>query len=309
MSRISTLSSSPLMREYSQGAAQGAIMPLANFIAPGVEVATQTGQYKAWNEKARFRIPKTERALGGPATQLRMEASDATYNCKPHALDYPLDNLEQLEASDWANLLQEGADVCAQVAALAHEKEVVDAALTAAGAGADHNFTSASTNPVDILDDAALTVLKAAKYGSAMGIKAVFGATAWKRTKNNDKVMDRYRGERTSGIAPSLDDFGQMLLAKPEARVSFMVFDDAPEGLAEDIKFVLDNSILVFANLGSPTRHDPSFMKTFRLRGNWMVPGVYQKEDGRGEVAKFDWSEDVQVTNSAAVVRINANDS
>jgi hypothetical protein len=44
-------------------------------------------------------------------------------------------------------------------------------------------------------------------------------------------------------------------------------------------------------------------MKTFRLRGQFMVPGSYMKEDGRGEVAKFDWSEDVQVTNAAAVVR------
>jgi hypothetical protein len=36
-----------------------------------------------------------------------------------------------------------------------------------------------------------------------------------------------------------------------------------------------------------------------------MVPGSYVREDGRAEVAKFDWSEDVRVTNSAAVVRLN----
>jgi len=37
----------------------------------------------------------------------------------------------------------------------------------------------------------------------------------------------------------------------------------------------------------------------------FMVPGSYMRDDGRVEVAKFDWSEDVQVTNSTACVRLN----
>jgi len=63
--------------------------------------------------------------------------------------------------------------------------------------------------------------------------------------------------------------------------------------------------VLVFARLANPTRRDPSFMKTFRLNGQFMVPGSYMREDNRVEVAKFDWSEDIQVTNSAAAVRLN----
>jgi len=41
------------------------------------------------------------------------------------------------------------------------------------------------------------------------------------------------------------------------------------------------------------------------LAGQWMVPGSYMSPDGRVEFAKYDWSEDVKVTNSAAVSRIN----
>jgi len=37
----------------------------------------------------------------------------------------------------------------------------------------------------------------------------------------------------------------------------------------------------------------------------WMVPGSYVRDDGRVEVAKFDWSEDVQITNAAVAVRLN----
>ncbi len=38
-----------------------------------------------------------------------------------------------------------------------------------------------------------------------------------------------------------------------------------------------------------------------------MVPSSYVRDDGRVEVAKFDWSEDVKVTNSAAAVRLNVS--
>ena len=48
-------------------------------------------------------------------------------------------------------------------------------------------------------------------------------------------------------------------------------------------------------------------MKTFRLMNKFMVPEFYMRDDGRVEVAKFDWSEDVRVTNSAAVRRLNVS--
>ena len=86
---------------------------------------------------------------------------------------------------------------------------------------------------------------------------------------------------------------------------SYMIYDTAPEGKAESISFLLDSTILVFARKAAPTRRDPSFMKTFRLMNKFMVPGSYMRDDGRVEVAKFDWSEDVKVTNSAACVRLN----
>ena len=38
-----------------------------------------------------------------------------------------------------------------------------------------------------------------------------------------------------------------------------------------------------------------------------LAPRVYEREDGRVDAAAFDWSEDVKVTNSAAVIRLNAN--
>lgn len=307
MNRLASISSKPTLKEFAQGAAQEAIQPVADFIAPTVPVATMNGRYKVYTEKNRFHIPDTLRAMGGRATELRFDATDAAFNCEPHALDYPIDNLERMEADALEDSLREGAVAVAEVAALAHEKKVIDMALESAGAGINKTWNS-SADPVSDIDDQILTVLKAAKYGSLMGIGVLFGATAWKIFKNAANVRARFIIGSTSAkslAVPNEDIASQLFLAQPEVKTSFMVYDRAAEGLAANIGFVLDNSVLIFARKANPTRRDPSFMKTFRLMNKFMVPGSYVREDGRAEVAKFDWSEDVRVTNSAAVVRLN----
>jgi hypothetical protein len=306
MSRLSDISASPLLKAFAQGAAQSNIMPVADFLAPTVEVPTSVGRFKKYTEKHRFRIPQTLRAIGGRAAELAFEVSDESYNCNPHALDYPVDNLERLEAGELEDCLREGAVACAEVAALAHEKSVIDAALGAVGAGTAKTWNSAA-DPVSDLDDAILAVIKAAKYGSLMSVGVLFGATAWKVFKNAEKVRSRIVGGiGKSGLAvPSEDNAMDLLIGKPTVRTSYMVYDDAPEGKPEEVKFLLDSTVLIFARRANPTRRDPSFMKTFRLAGQYMVPGSYIREDGRVEVAKFDWSEDVRVTNASAAVRLN----
>jgi len=310
MSRLSDISASPVLREFAQGAAQSAIMPVADFLAPTVEVPTSVGRYKKYTEKDRFRIPSTLRSIGGRATELRFEVSDETFNCEPHALDYPVDNLEKLESEDLENALREGAVAVAEVAALSHEKSVIDAAMTAAGAGTAKVW-GAEADPVSDIDSAILDVIKAAKYGSLMGVGVLFGASAWCLFKNQDKVRGRFvigNGGKGGNLAvPTEDNAGQLFVGAPQVRTSYMVFDNAAPGVAEDVKFLLDSTVLVFARRPNPTRRDPSFMKSFRLMGKYMVPSSYMRDDGRVEVAKFDWSEDVRVTNSAAVKRLNVS--
>jgi hypothetical protein len=310
MSRLSDISASPTLREFAQGAAQSSIMPVADFLAPTVEVATSVGRYKQYTEKHRFLVPDTLRTLGGRAAELRFEATDATFNCEPHALDYPVDNLEQLETEGLENMLREGAVAVAEVSALSHEKAVIDAALTAVGSGTDKTWNDAA-DPITDLDDAILAVIKAAKYGSLMGVGVLFGATAWKVFKNQEKVRGRFivgsgRSKSDLGLAvPTEQSASQMFIGTPEVRTSYMIYDTAPEGKSQSISFLLDSTVLVFARKDAPSRRDPSFMKTFRLMNSFMVPGSYMRDDGRVEVAKFDWSEDVKVTNSAACVRLN----
>lgn len=303
MSKLATISTNPVLREYSQGSAQGSVSAIADFLAPTVPVGTSLGRYKKYTAKNRFRVPDTRRALGGRATELGFSAEDETYNCAPHALDFPVDNLEQIETDGLMNILQEGADIIAEVGALAHEKTVVDTALTAIGAGTALSI-GANDDIIDQLDADILSVLKAAKMGGMMDVGVLIGAGLWRKIKNHKSVLGRFlAGGKKDFANPTLDDFGQLLISKCACRVALMCYDDAPEGKAEDIKFVLDGDLIVFARRDNPTRFDPSFMKTFRLRNQWMVPGSYTRDDGRVEVAKYDWSEDVKVTNAAAAIR------
>jgi hypothetical protein len=303
MGKLASISASQMLRDYSQGAAQSASSRVANFIAPGVSVGTSVGRFKKYTAKNRFRIPKTARSLGGGATQIGFTAEDKNFNCEPHALDFPVDLLEKIESEGLENVVQEGADIIASIGALAHEKRVVDKAIETVGAGTALAI-GANDDVVDQLDGDILDVIKAARFGALMGVGVLFGASAWRKVKNHASVRNRFvAGGKKEFAVPSVKEFGKLLISDCDCEVSLMCYDDAAEGLEEDINFVLDGDILIFARSENPTRFDPSFMKTFRLRGQWMVPGSYMTPDGRAEVAKFDWSEDVQVTNETAAKR------
>ena len=85
---------------------------------------------------------------------------------------------------------------------------------------------------------AILSVIKAAKYGSLMGVGVLFGATAWKIFKNQAAVRGRFvvgNGSAKSGLGlavPTEASAGQMFLGTPEVRTSYMIYDAAAEGIA-----------------------------------------------------------------------------
>ena len=299
------LTISTTLMTFAQGAAQAAINPVADFLAPTVNVPTSTGQYKEFSQKSRFRLPDLRRAAGGRAVTIAFDANDKTYNCTPHSLDYPVER-ESVSQQEFDLYFRDGAVAVSEISGLYHEKKVIDLALAAVGAGTGKVWNK-DADPIADLDAEILTVAKNAKYGSAMSIGVLFGANAWRIFKNAAGVRNKFvvGNAKAGNVAiPTVESTGQLLLGNPEVRTTFMVYDNAPEGKAEDIQFLLDTSILIFARKDQPTRFDPSFMKTFRLDGRWMVPGTYQRDDGRVEVIKFDWSEDVQTVNAAAASRL-----
>jgi hypothetical protein len=309
--RLRDLSLNPTLINFAQDASQAAIRKIANFLAPSVEVPAMTGQYKIFDAKHRYKRPITRRSNDGRATRIGFTAGDQFFNLEANALDFPIPNIETLDAGALLNYAKYGATLLSDSAGLAHEGETIDKALAAVGAGTDYNFTGA-VKPLDIIDQAVFDVTKLAKNGA--GVKVLFGTTAFLRTRQNADTRARFvgggGGARVGGasiVAPQLGDMSGLIFGNPLVEMSNMVEDKAAEGLAEDIQFMLDTAIIVFASNEVPNTMDPSFMKTFRLMGQWMVPGAYESEDRRDNILKMDWNEQLVVTNSIAAKRINAN--
>lgn len=295
---LATLSGRPTIQEYAQGAARDATSALADFIAPTVPVSKHTGKYKEYDMETRFKIPETLRGLGGPATVLAFDRNDKEFNCAPHALDTPLDNIE-IEEAEGEDLIKEASDDASWLGGLAHERKVVTLALTRAGAAAGGAWLNPAGDfdPVAEVNASIVNVIKNAgggniQVGIAMDPTALITFFAHAKTKGYFPGMD--------SIAPTVENLQKLFIGQTKAQVSFMVADTAPAGKAKAINWMMAAKVLVFARSPNPTRRDPSFMKTFRLRNRWMEVGMYAKPDGRGEVVKLDWSEDVKVTNSAA---------
>ena len=168
-----------MLRNFAQGAAQSAVRPIAGFLAPTVPVPTLIGRYKEYTQKNRFRVPDTRRGLGGKAVRIGFTADDKVYDCTPHAIDFPIDNLEKLEEAQLLSIAQYGATLIADVATLDHELQVVNAALAALGGGTGVDFTSDAVDPVGVLDGYIRQVMLAAKNGAP----AARAASACRRSR------------------------------------------------------------------------------------------------------------------------------
>jgi hypothetical protein len=310
MSRLSTLSTNPVIREYSQGVATQNVSLIGEFIAPTVPVATAVGKFKKWDSKSRLVIPETKRALKGEATVVGFDLSDGDYNCTPHALDFPVDVEESTELDSIVSIVNEGADIISQLAGMRHEKDVLDAALANASTAAGTGITTgtldagATTDPIKAIDQVIIQVIKGAKglYANAQ-IRMVWGITALEQIKNHPLVRARFvtPGSKNPGpINPTNDQLMGLFIQPAEIKTSLLVTDANANLDAASIDFQLGNKLLVYVSTPNPTRYDTGFMKTFRKRGAYMVPKFWERGDGRVSFAGFDWSEQVQVTNASA---------
>ena len=235
---------------------------------------------------------------------LSFDATDATYNCQPNALDFPIDFLEQIEEAALTNALMEGATIVAEVAALVHEQSVINTAVaaTTGGAIAEDVVRRQRQRPdrrhrrADPQRDQGRALRLAHGRRRALWRRRL--ATLQERAQCAQPIRrgGRLRPSRTSRRPRRRSSSW----ATPKCARPTWSSTRRRKASRPSVSFLLDTSVLVFARLENPTRRDPSFMKTFRLMGNYMVPGSYLRDDGRVEVAKFDWSEAVAITNSTA---------
>jgi len=310
--QLARVAQSARVTNYAKGAGQSALdrMALANFLAPVVTVPGTKYAYWTYDSVAPYKIMKTKRAIGGGAAILETGGAEVNATLDANAIDAVIDQAEQLAEQTLVLTLNERADEAAQAGALAHEYEVISAALASAGAGTDYSAAQASSNDLKLLiDTASLAVMLAAKSGSNMGLKVLFGASAGLRFLNHNSIRGLFKGGAKTTATPSMQDVSALLMGGPEVAHALTVVDSAVEGLASSNGWSMDNAVLIFIGSSNPTRRDPSFMKTFALGEGIMKPGTYMSADGRQEFAKLDWYTKPTVTNSTAVIRLNFNAS
>jgi hypothetical protein len=310
--RIAQIATSPLLTNYAITASQRAIRPVGQFIAPLCEVPDFTFRYKVYTEDNRFKVPSTMRQPGARATRLGFTAQDATAQLEPHALDFPIPNVDGLSDEALTFSIMEAQSTLADASALALEYEIVTAAKSAAVSSSlstTVDFTDPGVDPIAVLDNIILAVKLAAKNGAP--VKVLFGTTKFKQFRDNPNVRSRFivsnRGTRARNvgtISPTIADVGNLLIFNPDCQCSEMVVDTAAEGLSPNVQFLLDTVVIVFAANDTPNRMDPSFMKTFSRMGGFFKPGNYLTEDQRDQVLKMDWHTMPVVTNTTAVAAV-----
>lgn len=308
-SRIAQLATSPLLTNYAVTASQAAIRKVGQFIAPICEVPDMTFRYKKYTETHRYRVPNTKRPPGSPATVLGFSGDDVSLTLEPNALDFPIPNVDGLSDEGLSYSIMEAQSVLADASGLALEYEIVNVANTAALASTlttAVDFTDDGVDPIALLDNMILSVKRAAKNGAP--VKILFGTTKFKQFRNNKNVKARFivsnRGAAAANVgvvSPTIADVGSLLITNPEVQMSEMVYDSSAPGVAENIQFLLDTIVIVFASNSTPNRMDPSFMKTFARMGGFFKAGSYQTQDQRDNVLKMDWITLPAVTNTAAV--------
>ncbi len=283
----------PFLKHYAQGAGLRTARLVAEFLAPTVPVAQPIGRYRKYRPGLHFFVADTGRAFGGAAEILKLVGSLEQYDCRPRALDVPIDRAD--DSMPRIIAFMDALGLSTDIAGMSHEQRTIALALASTGAGTDVTFTGAD-DPVRYIDTQILQLIMAG-YSQEIGI--LFGATAWDGFKHHPAVK-AYCANGVGYISTP-----QLFHADAPYMPCYTFVDRNQCGMVPDVQFLMTNEVLLFSRSSTPTRSDPSFMKTFRLHSSLLGSGRYTSADGRKDVSKFDWSEDIRVCNEAGFIRLN----
>ena len=309
----SEASVNPTLTNYASGVLNDLQSATADFLAPQVQVPATIGQYKAYDDKNAFQVHDTSRGVGGPARRIFMDVSEPTYNCLPQALEITIDDSERDAAGTINPLDLEQAKVktLVQSSVLSHERHVittvnagVTADTTTVGGGVMGTWSAAGTDPVVQID---YLIEAIAKATGQLPNAILMGMTAWRRFRNNAKVIEKQPGAALIGLNQGQAS-AMLINPSTEMRLSTMAYDTTKEGTTRSQAFVNGDDVYIFVRSASPTIYDPSALKTFAGgRGGVSAVREYRDESSRSDIYAVDWSRDVKVTSAISIERITTS--
>ncbi len=297
----------PTLTNYASGVLNDLQSATADFLAPQVQVPATIGQYKAYDNKNAFQTHDTSRGVGGPARRIFMDVSEPTYNCLPQALEITIDDSERDAAGTLNPLDLEQAKVktLVQSSVLSHEKHVITTVNAAVSAtGGVGVWSNDANDPVDEID---AQIEAIAKDTGQLPNAILMGMTAWRRFRQNAKVVAKQPGAALIGLNQGQAS-AMLINPSTEIRLSTMAYDTTKQGKTRSNSFVNGDDVYIFVRSATPTIYDPSALKTFAGgRGGVTAVREYRDESSRSDVYAVDWSRDVKVTSSISIKRITTS--
>lgn len=313
MSRQSTAQINHQLTGFAIGHANDLAMArrLAERLAPIVQVGGSHGQYKEFNDRNSFQVYNTARAMGGSANRIEFEAEDKYFNCKPQALEVTVDKEERRQAGEDNALAQQVLDegkiaALINVTNLSHVHKVVTAVIAATTAVAGDQIGEWSNEDIDPIDQLDEQVdLLAQAVGNKEGIKLTMDLTSWRTLRNHPKTKARCNGVQVGGI--NAGQLNEMLAVPVDFETHAISYNAAALGQDMDKQRLGSGQVFLHYALPTPrlTPYDPSAFKIFTV-GTSMVSGVrsYDSQDGFWNAHVIDWSEDLKLTSSISMRRI-----
>lgn len=279
--------------------------PIISRMAASLPPGPATGKYKEFSDKNAFQAVQTARAIGGPAFRLEFLATDKDYNCKPQALELPIDDHERDEAGEMDAAMEEAKTrTLLTTAAMSHVNDVVTVAKAGlAAAGTPDWSTPSSSTPVTHID----AQIKAIAEDIGMfPTDIIFGLSAWAAFRASAQVKEAFPNASVVGVTP---EQAAGILLNPGIRigVSTSIRDTVRMGGTKATANILGAEVFIFYTSPTPDQFDASFMKVFSTGRN-QIQSVrkYREESCRSDILAVDWSRDIKVTSTISARRLTA---
>lgn len=280
---------------------------LAERLCPTVGVPGATGQYKVFDDINSFQIYETARGMGEDPRRIEFGAGDATYNCKPHALEVTVDDWERKQVGEGngigQQLLAEGKiKALINSRALSNAKRRVDAVLAALTPIAQRgDWSNPDVDPIEQLDEQIdeMSILA----GSDEFIKITMSRTAWRILRNHPKAKARCNG--VQAVPLSMEQVRDNLATPVDIKAFTISYNEKKLGQSPSKKRLLAGDVIIHISVPNPTQYDPSAFKCFAVGGN-MVSAVrsWTSVNGLYEGHFVDWNEDMKQTSTLAARRL-----
>lgn len=291
------------MTSFAHGIAPDYTSSLAEIMAPQCVAPAAAGNYIAFDDADAFRYVNTRRALGGKGQRLTIDSTAPSFSCDPHSIEIPIDQFEKEKVGDAGLQMLREAKTRTLVSRSALSREYRVYQAYADGTSAESGLGVWTDDDKDPIDEINSTIVALALATGNRNIHLVVAMDALMQIGKHPKVQGRFPGAQLINVTAEV--LQKMLIIPVQVHVGMMPIATEKVGKTASKTFVGTAKIYAFISQPNPSVFDPSAAKTFTTRlGQVQGVGMYE-EPPFAEIQFMAWSEDIKMTGTACVKRID----